>query len=151
MSNSRQNAITILKLLKIAQTTEESVFQMNKDYLKFKSQKNIKITEIDYFITTFYDLNYPEESIYWNKRILEEKICDKEKRYRFYNNLIHLYDKAKEYELVLEYGQKAQKWFEENGLKWHDVTMFDCVSHAAYMLKRYDEASKYYKDRLKYS
>ena len=117
MSNSRRNAITILKLLKIAQTTEESVFQMNKDYLKFKSQKNLKITEIDYFITTFYDLNYPEESIYWNKRILEEKICDKEKRYRFYNNLIHLYDEVKEYELVLEYGRKTQLWFEECGFK----------------------------------
>ena len=74
MSNSKRNAKAIDKLMKIAKTTEESVFQRNKDYLKFKSQKNIKITEIDYFITTFYFLNYPEESIYWNKRILEEKI-----------------------------------------------------------------------------
>ena len=152
MSNSRRNAKTIDKLMKIAKTTEESVFQRNKDYLKFKSQKIIKITEIDFILSKFYHLKYPEESIYWNERVLEEKICDKEKRYHFFNNLIHLYGEAKEYELVLEYGQKAQIWFEECGFKvlWHDMTMFDRLGHAANQLKRFDVASKYFKERLKY-
>ena len=76
MANGKRNAKTIDKLMKIAKTTEESVFQRNKDYLKFKSQKTIKITEIDFILSKFYHLKYPEESIYWNKRVLEEKICD---------------------------------------------------------------------------
>ena len=122
--------------------------------MKFKAQKNIKInSEIEYILTRLYHLDYAEERIYWNKRVLEEKICDVKKRYHFHMNLIHLYVDAKEYELGLEYAKKAIIWYEEcdfKVLQWHDITMFDRLGHAASRLKRYAEASKYYKEGLKY-
>ena len=148
--NSR-NAKVIYQLLKIAKTTEESIFQRNVDYIKLKAKK-ININEIEFILSGFYHMNYPEESIYWNLRALEEKVCDKETRYHFFNNLIHLYDDTKEYELVLEYGRTAQAWLESNDVNvyWNDCTMYDCLGHAANELKRYEEAKKYFKIRLKY-
>ena len=147
-----RNTKTIDNLMKIAKTTEESIFQRNKEYVKLKAKKNISITDIDLILGEFYHLDYHEEKIYWNKRALEEKICDKERRYHFFRNLIHLYFDAKEYELALEYGQKAKLWSEEYGFNstWHDMTMFDCLGNAAKSLKRYNEASKYFKERVKY-
>ena len=148
--NSR-NAKVIYQLLKIAKTTEESIFQRNVDYIKLKAKK-ININEIEFILSGFYHMNYSNESIYWNLRALEEKVCDKETRYHFFNNLIHLYDNTKEYELVLEYGQTAQAWLESNDVNvyWNDCTMYDCLGHAANELKRYEEAKKYFKIRLKY-
>jgi tetratricopeptide (TPR) repeat protein len=166
--NSR-NAKTIYQLLKIAKDTEESIFQRNKEYIKLKAKK-INLNEIEFILTGFYYMKnqeigdprgaklnpfvtrYPEESIYWNLRALEEKVCDKETRYHFFNNLIHLYDDTKEYELTLEYGQTAQAWLESNDVNvyWNDCTMYDCLGHAANELKRYEEAKKHFKTRLKY-
>ena len=82
--NSR-NAKLIYQLLKIAKSTEESIFQRNVDYIKLKAKK-ININEIEFILSGFYHMNYPEESIYWNLRALEEKVCDKETRYHFFNN-----------------------------------------------------------------
>ena len=108
---SSQNVKTIEKLEKIARRTEESVFQTNEHYLKFKAQKNIKFNEIDLIISEFYVLKYDEESIYWNRRVLDEKIGSKEKRWLFFNTLVHLYFDAQEYELALEYGQRTPPKF----------------------------------------
>ena len=87
-----RNTKTIDNLMKIAKTTEESIFQRNKEYVKLKAKKNINITDIDLILGEFYHLDYHEEKIYWNKRALEEKICDKEKRYHFFRNLIQTWD-----------------------------------------------------------
>ena len=94
LKNSR-NAESIYHLLKIAKTTKELDFQRNTDYVKFKSKKNINLNEIEFILSGFYNLEYPEESIYWNKRALEEKVCDKERCYGYFNNLIHLFNDTK--------------------------------------------------------
>ena len=171
--NSR-NAKTIYQLLKIAKDTEESIFQRNKEYMKLKTKK-INLNEIDFILSGLYNMKnpeigldigdrrdpklypsvtrYPEESIYWNLRALKEKVCDQEKRYEFFNQLIHLYDDTKEYELALEYGKTAHAWLESNDVNIYvpDCTMYDCLGHAASELKQYEEAKKHYKIRLKYS
>ena len=149
--NSR-NAKVIYQLLKIAKTTEESIFQRNVDYIKLKAKK-ININEIEFILSGFYHMNYSNESIYWNLRALKEKVCDQEKRYEFFNQLIHLYDDTKEYELALEYGKTAHAWLESNDVNIYvpDCTMYDCLGHAASELKQYEAAKKHYKIRLKYS
>ena len=175
--NSR-NAKTIYQLLKIAKDTEEPIFQRNKEYMKLKTKK-INLNEIDFILSGLYNMKnpeigldigdrrdpklypnvtrYPEESIYWNLRALNENVCDKETRYNHYNELIHLYDDNKEYELALEYGKSAQTWLEslesnnDVNIYVNDCTMYDCLGHAASELKRYEEAKKHYKIRLKSS
>ena len=101
-----------LRLIQIAENCEESIFQKNGEYLKFKGQKNISTWDIEILLGRLHDLDFPEEKIYWNKRALEEKVGDKETRYPFFYNLVCAYSKLKEFELVLEYGRTPFSWLD---------------------------------------
>ena len=100
-----------------------------------------------------YPLEFHEESIYWNKRVLKENVGDKDHIYHFFNNLVHLYDDVKEYDLVLEYGKRALVWLEQRELCkkkkiWQDMTMVDCMAAAARHLKKFEESIIYERQRL---
>ena len=139
-----------IRLIQIAENCEESVFQKNEEYLKFKAQKNISTLDMEILIGRLYTLDYPEEKIYWNKRALEEKVGDKETRYPFFYNLVCAYSKLKEYELVLEYGQKPMAWLDSFEKKlWADTKMINCLTTASKQLKRFKESIVYEKERLK--
>ena len=151
MKTSRNKKI-IHRLIHTAKNCEESVFQKNPEYLKLKAQKNISTFEIELMIAGLGELkiDFPEEQIYWNKRGLEEKVGDKEHRYVFFYNLIYTYDKLKEYELVLEYGQKPMAWLDSFEKKlWADTKMINCLTTASKQLKRFKESIVYEKERLK--
>ena len=114
-----RNDQTIAKLMNIAKNCEESVFQKNTEYVKFKANKKITFSEIDLLqngLCKFCDFKgetiYAEERIYWAKRVLEEKVGDKRERYVSLKNLIHVYFEIREYDLALEYGQKP--WLESS-------------------------------------
>ena len=57
-----------IRLIQIAENCEESIFQKNEEYLKFKAQKNISTLDMEIFICRLYALDYPEEKIYWNMK-----------------------------------------------------------------------------------
>ena len=110
-----RNDPTIAKLMNIAKNCrEESVFQKNPEYVKFKANKKITFSEIDLIqngLCKFCDYGgetiFPEERIYWAKRVLEEKVGDQRERHVSLKNLIHVYFEIREYDLALEYGQKS--------------------------------------------
>ena len=141
-----------LRLIQIAENCEESIFQKNGEYLKFKGQKNISTRDIEVLLHRLHDLDYPEEKIYWNRRALEEKVGDKESRYPFHYNLVCVYLKLREYELVLEYGKKPMHWldsFKENTVTHIIYNFLDCLITASRGLKRFEESIVYEKERLK--
>ena len=141
-----------IRLIQIAENCEESVFQKNEEYLKFKAQKNISTRDIEVLIGGLHDLDYPEVKIYWNKRALEGKVGDKESRYPFHYNLVCIYLKLREYELVLEYGKKPMDWldsFKENTVTHIVYNFLDCLITASRGLKRFEESIVYEKERLK--
>ena len=141
-----------LRLIQIAENCEESIFQKNGVYLKFKGQKNISTRDIEVLLHRLHDLDYPEEKIYWNRRALEEKVGDKESRYPFHYNLVCIYLKLREYELVLEYGKKPMHWldsFKENTVTHIIYNFLDCLITASRGLKRFEESIVYEKERLK--
>ena len=141
-----------IRLIQIAENCEESVFQKNGEYLKFKAQKNISTRDIEVLIGGLHDLDYPEVKIYWNKRALEGKVGDKESRYPFHYNLVCIYLKLREYELVLEYGKKPMDWldsFKENTVTHIVYNFLDCLITASRGLKRFEESIVYEKERLK--
>ena len=141
-----------LRLIQIAESCEESVFQKNGEYLKFKGQKNISTWDIETLLGRLHDLDYPEEKIYWNRRALEEKVGDKESRYPFLYNLVCSYEKLGEYELVLEYGKKPMEWLDSFMEKLGTEAiycLFLSLISASKELKRYEEAIVYEKERLK--
>ena len=147
-----RNLKTHIRLIQIAKSCEESVFQKNDEYLKFKGQKNISTWDIEVLLGRLHDLDYPEEKIYWNKRALEEKVGDKEHRYVFLYNLVCVYEKLGEYELVLEYGQKPMEWLDSFKEKMGTDTIYyliDCLITASFVLKRFEESIVYQKERLK--
>ena len=147
-----RNLKTLDRLIQIAENCEESVFQKNDEYLKFKGQKNISTWDIEALLYRLHPLDYPEEKIYWNKRALEEKVGDKEQRYVFFYNLVCIYKNLGEYELVLEYGQKPMKWLDsfKEKLGTHTIyCMIDCLITASRQLKRFEESIVYEKERLK--
>ena len=147
-----RNLKTHIRLIQIAKSCEESVFQKNDEYLKFKGQKNISTWDIEVLLGRLHDLDYPEEKIYWNKRALEEKVGDKEHRYVFLYNLVCVYEKLGEYELVLEYGQKPMEWLDSFKEKMGTDTIYyliDCLITASFILKRFEESIVYQKERLK--
>ena len=147
-----RNLETHIRLIQIAKSCEESVFQKNDEYLKFKGQKNISTWDIEVLLGRLHDLDYPEEKIYWNKRALEEKVGDKEHRYVFLYNLVCVYEKLGEYELVLEYGQKPMEWLDSFKEKMGTDTIYyliDCLITASFVLKRFEESIVYQKERLK--
>ena len=141
-----------LRLIQIAENCEESIFQKNGEYLKFKGQKNISTRDIEVLLHRLHNLDYPEEKIYWNRRALEEKVGDKESRYPFHYNLVCVYLKLREYELVLEYGKKPMHWldsFKENTVTHIIYNFLDCLITASRGLKRFEESIVYEKERLK--
>lgn len=145
---------TIQRLMEIAKNCTESDFQRNKQYLKFKFKKNINRNEIDLMISGLdqEEFDFPEERIYWNKRGLEEKGGDKQQRYIYFQNLIHVYHEVCEYELVLEYGQKALAWMDSDKKKtfWEDFNMLECLTSASQKLKRFEESLIYGKKCVSY-
>ena len=79
------------------ETTSEIIFQKDEGYLKIKAQKEINIRSIDIIIDRLTRLKYTEEHAYWNRRVLDEKICHPKKRYHYFCNLINTYNVIKEF------------------------------------------------------
>ena len=105
---------------------------------------------IDVVIHKFNHLKCTEELAYWNRRVLHEKICHPKKRYRYFCNLVCLYDVIKDFEMVLQYGQRAHIECGFQVLFQNCKAIFSILGKAAFELKRYDLASMYYKEKLRY-
>ena len=147
-----RNLKTHNRLIQIAKNCEESAFQKNYEYLKFKGQKNISTWDIEVLLCRLKPLDYSEEKIYWNKRALEEKVGDKEQRYVFFYNLVCIYTNQGEHELALEYGQTSMKWLDSFKEKLEIPTIYglmNCLITSSRQLKRFEESIGYEKERLK--
>ena len=62
------------KLLFIAKTNEESVFQSNFKYIKFKTKKIIEKTVCYDFVNNLEKLKFQEECIFWYEKLLKETV-----------------------------------------------------------------------------
>ena len=62
------------KLLFIANTNEESVFQSNFKYIKFKTKKIIEKTVCYDFVNNLEKLKFQEECIFWYEKLLKETV-----------------------------------------------------------------------------
>ena len=136
-----RNDKNIIQLIDIAKKCEESVFQENPEYLKFKTKKKINSQAQSFFIwSELSRLEFHEETIYWIKRSLEEKVYSKAEAFKMHIPLIYHCGKMGEFEMALEYGKKALFWLEsfKRILKFDEVSMLDNVLLAAHQMKRFD-------------
>ena len=95
------------KLLRLASGLEETEFQQNSLYKKFKDKKIINRNEFDRMLRGMDDLKFRHECIYWNQRILKETTVNADEHYEVLNNLCHSYFDIHEYEIAIEYGIQA--------------------------------------------
>ena len=63
------------KLLFIANTSEESVFQSNYQYIKFKAKKILEKIVCYDFVNVLCKLEFHEECIFWYERLVRETVC----------------------------------------------------------------------------
>ena len=130
------------KILQSASRMEESEFQREPQYLKFKSIKlksshnqNIKL-----MINQFRQLKFLEEPIYWYKRLLEiTDMCNKEEQWHIYRQIVILYYNNKNFQKVLEYGNKAILNLNQTNL--HVIKKV--MGQSLMALKRYEAALSY--------
>ena len=138
-----RNDKTILQLIDIAKKCKESAFQENPEYVKFKTKKKINSMAQSFLIwSELSRLEFHEETIYWIKRSLEEKVYTKEEAFKMHLPLIYHCGKIGEFEMALEYGKKALFWLEsfKRILKSDELLMLDNMLLAARKLRRSDDA-----------
>ena len=137
---------TITKLLQIAQNSRnESAFQKDTDYMKFKSikLKSGYSLEINRLIHELSNLEFQEERVYWNKRLLKiTDKCNKEDRHDIYGRIIVIYDKLEKYELVVRYCKEALDNVKGTNLRKQYLEYL--MGRALYRLKKYREAISYF-------
>ena len=81
MSSIQQEINSILKLAREAKT--ESIFQQKAQYKKFKAKKIGHRSEIRGLIDRLCaQFEFDNEVIFWSHKFLQERICDKDEKYR---------------------------------------------------------------------
>ena len=81
---------------------EESIFQANEKYLKFKAKKNLSGKDMTRFFKGFESLQFLEEAIFWGQRFLGEKLCTKYEQYEMLVDLTDLSTRNNYHEMVIE-------------------------------------------------
>ena len=95
------------KLLFIAKTSEESVFQSNYQYIKFKTKKILEKIVCYDFVNVLCKLKFHEECIFWYERLLKETVCTNDEQYEILSSISRWYYDIDYYEEALEYGIKV--------------------------------------------
>ena len=95
------------KLLFIANTSEESVFQSNYQNIKFKAKKIIEKIVCYDFVNTLDKLEFHEECIFWYKKLLKETVSTNDEQYEILSSISRWYHDIDDNEKALEYGLKV--------------------------------------------
>ena len=104
MSSIKQEIDSIVKLAR--EVKEESVFQEKSKYKKFKAKKIGHRSEIKELVDKLRHLDFFNECIFWCHKFFEERICNKEEKYRYFYALGACYSEIKNHEKTIEFGQK---------------------------------------------
>ena len=139
----------IAKLLKIAQEkylmSNESEFQKNTDYVKFKSikLKSAYSLEINRLIHGLRLFEFQEECTYWCKQLLKiTDMCKKEDRNKIFTTIVSIYVVEEKHELVLKYCKEALENVKGTSLPKHFLEYQ--MGRTLMRLKKYREALQYF-------
>ena len=110
MSRIKKDIKELLELAKL--TNDESVFQQNHRYRKFKDKYHVDMVNyVPELMTGLNKANFCNESVFWGKKILENiRVCDKEDRASLLKCMIAYFYRLEDFENVLDHG----KYFLEN-------------------------------------
>ena len=110
MSRIKKDIKELLELAKL--TNDESVFQQNHRYRKFKDKYHVDMVNyVPELMTGLNKANFCNESVFWGKKILENiRVCDKEDRASLLKCMIAYFYRLEDFQNVLDHG----KYFLEN-------------------------------------
>ena len=152
MSSIQQEINSILKLAREVKT--ESIFQQKAQYKKFKAKKIGHRSEIRGLIDRLSaEFEFDNEVIFWSHKFFQERICDKDEKYRTLYALSTSYYRIKNYEKAIEFGQKfldikvliPKPFFTLDGV----CGLVHGMIQSSRELERDEDAMKYLKEKLK--
>ena len=152
MSSIQQEINSILKLARDVKT--ESIFQQKAQYKKFKAKKIGHRSEIRGLIDRLSaELEFDNEVIFWGHKFLQERICDKDEKYRTLYGLSSSYYRIKNYEKAIKFGQKfldikvliPKPFFTLDGV----CGLVHGMIQSSRELERDEDTMKYLKEKLK--
>ena len=151
--------IEVKELLDLAKlTNDESDFQQNHHYRKFKDKYKL---DIEICVVTLMmglkEIKFFNESVFWCQKILENsRVGDKDFKLLALSIITESFYCLEKYEKSIEYGKKAIEY--QKGLLEHDLirnnsltTILDRMIWALKKLDKKEEAMKYVRELLKVS
>ena len=154
MSRIKKDIKELLELAKL--TNDESVFQQNHRYRKFKDNYHVDMVNyVPELMTGLNKTNFCNESVFWGKKILETiRVCDKEDRASLLKCMITYFYRLEDFENVLDHGKS---FLENDKLLLYTTPMqierkqivLTLMKFASDKLHMKQEAMKYTKELLK--
>ena len=146
------------EIIDLAKTNDESAFQQNHRYRKFKDQ-NINIEICVNMIQGFWKIKFLNESVFWCQKVLENsRVGEKDFKWVALSMITQSFRRLENYEKVIEYGKKAiehlMKSLEPGGQFARNNCLLVILEHMIFAFKKLDkkkEAMKYAREFLKVS
>ena len=151
-SSILKEIVLMLRLAK--EVKEESIFQQNAQYKKFKAKKNGHRSEIMGWIDILnHDLEFRNECVFWCHKFFQERVCDKDEKCRVFHALSSSYYKIEDYEKTIEFGQKCLDIHSQIEKPCFDVgsivRLVYGMIESSRKLERDEDLMKYLKEKLK--
>ena len=146
------------EIIDLAKTNDESAFQQNHRYRKFKDQ-NINIEICVNMIQGFWKIKFFNESVFWCQKVLENsRVGEKDFKWVALAMITQSFYGLEKYEKVIEYGKKTiehlTKSLEPGGQFDRKNCLLVILNHMILAFKKLDkkkEAMKYAREFLKVS
>ena len=146
------------EIIDLAKTNDESAFQQNHRYRKFKAQY-INIEICVQMIQGLEEIKFLNESVFWCQKVLENsRVGEKNFKWFALSMITQSFCCLENYEKVVEYGKKAiehlMKSLEPGGQFARNNCLLVILEHMIWAFKKLDkkkEAMKYAREFLKVS
>jgi tetratricopeptide (TPR) repeat protein len=156
MSRIEKEVKELLDLAKL--TNDESAFQQNHRYRKFKKDNyKLDIEICDHMIKVLQEIKFFNECVFWCEKILENsRVGEKHFRLHALTIITNSFYYLEKYGKAIEYGKKAIEY--KKGLIEHDLdidnnhlTILNNMTWASIKLGKKKEAMEYARELLKVS
>ena len=153
MSRIKKEIKELLELAKL--TNDESVFQQNHRYKKFKDKYHVDMDDyVPELMIGLNNNNFCNESVFWAKKIIENtRVCDKENRASLHKCMVTYFYRLKDFENVLDHGKKFLEYdklllYTPSQLERKKIVLI-LMRFASDKLNMKQKAMKYTKEYLK--
>ena len=155
MSRLKKEVKELLDLAKL--TNDESAFQQNHRYRKFKDKYKLDIEICVHMVTGLNEIKFFNESVFWCQKVLENsRVSEKDFKWIALTMITKSFYGLEKYEKAIEYGKKAIEYesLEPSGQFARKKCLLEILKNMIWAFNKLDkkkEAMKYARELLKVS